>query len=151
MIGGLWISLAAAQGAGRLQIHVAQIEDRRAHRAYEGRVRREQRRWQRASRRSDDPVPRPEIPDPPGVPIPGATVAISGEALTGGVMERTTDDAGQLSVSVPAGHYRIEVYVPRVRVEGHVDVAPDRTVLVPVLVDGHATDVLYPSPGGGSP
>lgn len=67
-----------------------------------------ERRWRRATRRSDEPLAHPELPEADLRSVEGAQVELRGATLHGPLLGQTGED-GWLVLSVPPGSYELEL------------------------------------------
>ena len=110
--GWLMVASASEPETGALTVEVADSEDSWAVERWLRGVRRSERRWERASRRSDAPVPEPVGPPVPwgGLPIPGAVVEATGPS--GQVQCSTNDDGVCTITALLPGRYQVVVRKP---------------------------------------
>lgn len=130
-----------------LRVQVSWSEDSAwAHQVWQRTVRRLQRRWRRATRRSDEPIDPPELPTPgEHAPVTDASLLLEGEDLIGGPLEEATGGDGTARFRVPAGAYRLTVVhmLCRDKVLEDIVLLPGQVETVRVWLEEHSdADVI---------
>ena len=130
---------------GQIRVVVTHLEDDSWLRAVWRRsVRKLQRRWRREVRRSDEEIPPPDLPDPPGDRVADAAVTVEGESLVGGVVQRWTDADGEVNFTLPPGTYRViaEHHDAMSQIVDPVQITAGQTLVIPIALEAYPQEFL---------